>query len=216
MSNKFIIAFEGMDGSGKTTFSSLVSKELDKLGVSNRLWPIDSLGRITEEERANPELSFKYYINAIKTKLNTRYSGALLFDRYVPSATGYKYLRNDVSFEKGICFNLNNDYSEVIKPDLVIVLSAPTEVRRNRIIKKKIVDSYDLLSIEKQSVDFWQKFYTDIADNTFIFVDTNRSANLVLDEIMQQLSNRFTDDISNKVIQPASPNSFFIEECRKK
>lgn len=186
--NNLIIAFEGLDGTGKTLFSSIISDELDKLNVSNKRWPIDSHGTITTREMLDADLSYAYYVNSIRTRLAEATKEVLIFDRYLPSALGYQKLRKSsfgsMVFAKS---ELNKIYQSIVKPDLTIVLHSSEKVRRKRVLSKPTVDQYDIDSLEIKNKNFWCDFYSTIIDESVIFLDTTRSKEDITREILKEI-----------------------------
>ena len=186
--NNLVIAFEGLDGTGKTLFSSLISDELDKRDVSNKRWPIDSLGTITPREMRDADLSYAYYLKAIRTRLAEAPREVLIFDRYLPSALGYKNLRKSSSSPMVLAKSeLNKLYQNIVKPDLTIVLHSSEKIRRERIFSKTIVDQYDIDSLETKNRDYWQGFYSNIVDDSVLFFDTAGNKEDITREILKEI-----------------------------
>lgn len=183
MPRNFVIAFEGMDGTGKTKFSQLFSGELKKIGIPNTCWPIDSLGEITRKQELDPDLSFEYYISSLALRLESKSTDVMVFDRYAPSALGYLWLRKSRVIDSRINRELDLIYTKIIRPDMVFVLESSESMRMSRILQKKLADRYDLLSLDQRVVGFWKSFYNKVSDNSFTYLDTNRNETLVLQDI---------------------------------
>jgi thymidylate kinase len=190
MQHRLVIAFEGLDGTGKTKFSKIVSEELGAIGVDNSLWPIDSFGKITTEESSSPDLSFKYYVNSLISRVSLDSGNLLLFDRYVPTALGYLYLRKKLEINSKIKSEIRTIYLKLAKPDLVFVLNTPESIRLQRISKREVTDNYDLLSMDEESVKFWNYFYKEVSDSTYVFIDTSRSERSVIEDIKRNIFNK--------------------------
>ncbi|WP_278381885.1 hypothetical protein [Pseudoalteromonas distincta] len=200
--SKIIIALEGMDGSGKTFFSSLISNELHKLGVVNKCWPIDSLGCISESERNDPDKSYNYYVNSIRARLIEPENQVLIFDRYIPSALGYKDLRKRKKNSKKITnYHLNMAYKKIKKPDLTVVLFTDEDIRKKRVLEKSFIDHYDIESLKKDRVIYWNQFYNHIAGKSTIFLNTNNCKKMIVARIIEHLIPILKNKISNTSIK---------------
>lgn len=141
---KFIV-FEGLDGSGKGTQISLLSKVLSEKGISvlETAEPTQSAtgGLIRDtlagyQKRTAYELAALFLTdrifhntsaNGIKNMLDSGIT--VICDRYYYSSFAYQGIDTDLKW----VMNMNLNCPEIIKPDLCIFLDVPTEQCDERI-----------------------------------------------------------------------------------
>jgi thymidylate kinase len=194
MNNIKVIAFEGIDGVGKTLFSSLLYSKLLSLGYNVELWAIDSHNKITKREANCPKLSYKYYINSMVLRLNEskNTNKILIFDRYILSAHGYKYLRE----KKNVTSRKYNIELEKIyfngfkKADLTFILTTPLHIRKRNILNKELIHQYDLDSLNIKNITFWEQYYKYTSDSTSIHLKTNMNIDIVEKNILSIVNSK--------------------------
>jgi thymidylate kinase len=191
-----IIAFEGLDGSGKTTIAKMISSEFKMEYRSSYLEEMLNLDDINF-------FRMKKRINGCDNSIEIR---SLLFLSSI--LYGYSNLKEDVCFDRNILSEYlfdGNESTEVFFdaviskgycPDLTIILYASDEERRKRIIKRNPNDS-DLgkcsLGDEKYSkmIEFAERKKLN-----YVVISQD---NLSLEEVYEKVKKIVTDYIiSNK------------------
>lgn len=190
MSYKKLIVFEGLDGVGKTKFSTLLKDFLSQNNINVSLWPIDSHYSITKKEQECPQLSFKYYLESLEKRIVNNTSEFIIFDRYIASALGYRLLRNNkMNINKQELLELDRLYNKLCKPDITFLLTAPNDRRKQNILLKENIDSYDKNSLSDKNTLFWNGYYESIADESFSHINTDCNENNVLKNLIQIVKN---------------------------
>jgi len=186
MNKNFIIAFEGLDGTGKTKFSNLLKQALEENNISTIIWKIDSHSRITLRQKNSPLLSFKYYIKSIKNRINnnSRKNNIIIFDRYLYTALGYRTLRNNERITFLLNYELRKLHKILIKPEIVFLCKTTEELRKKNIYQKKNIDFLDIDSLNKKNINFWNNFYTFIDNKNFYSLDTSLHESKVLENML--------------------------------
>jgi len=185
INDSILIAFEGLDGVGKTKFSTLVKTKFSKEYENILLLPIDSHNQITKKEEEDPYLSFSYYLNSLSKRLIKNKNKFIIFDRYIDSAYGYKLLRtNQTYFTDKALLELNYLYDKLRKPNITFLLTTSNKRREKNIFSKKKVDSYDIDSLKYENILFWNNYYSHIFNETFFTINTNRNEYDVLKDII--------------------------------
>ncbi|MCL2360965.1 MAG: dTMP kinase [Defluviitaleaceae bacterium] len=203
MKKGIFIAFEGLDGSGKTTQFNAIKNKLAKIGINciGEKEPSDRnpIGLLLQDIVRNIGLTvspismaklfsvdrYEHVINNIKPCIDS--GGHVLIDRYVFSSFAYQGL--DLNFED--IFHYNRDAIELLMPDITIFVDVAPEVCLERInnnrIRKELFDD--------NGVDLRERFFDafermkDTAK--VLIVDGNRSADAVTDEIWDVIGPRF-------------------------
>ncbi len=188
MSSKKIIVFEGLDGVGKTKFSTILQNLLLKSNINVSLWSIDSHFNITEKEKNSPHLSFNYYIESLEKRLLSDNNKYIIFDRYIPSALGYKLLRDgNQKNANDILEELNKLYERLIKPDITFLLTTPHKRRKKNIFLKETIDNYDRNSLDYENIIFWNEYYKLISDESFFNITTNLSEESITNTLLNYI-----------------------------
>jgi len=154
----FLIAIEGIDGSGKTTQSKLLLDALSKKGFKTLLSHEPTEGKFGEEIRkklrcndVSPEEAYELFVkdrkehvkNKIKPALNS--GKIVIVDRYFISTIAYQGAA-------GIPINkIIKDHKQFAPfPDLVVILDLPVEEAIKRLSNKR-KDSFE------NNIDFLRK-----------------------------------------------------------
>ncbi|HEX4774916.1 MAG TPA: dTMP kinase [Candidatus Saccharimonadales bacterium] len=162
--NGFLIAFDGIDGVGKTTQLQMSKAELESAGytvmVKRNLGgtPIgDALGEIMLQPLPRPPLTDVYISAAIQAALiesigAERAKGSIiLLDRSPLSLVAYGVFGSGADAEVG--WQLANSGMQELRPDLVIVYNAPLEVARQRLSRTGKHPDY----FESKPPDFFER-----------------------------------------------------------
>lgn len=201
------VTFEGPDGSGKTTISSLVEKKLSNLGYST-LYTREPGGiGISEEIRdiildtKNTNMDIRtealLYAASRRQHLVEKIIPALndniivICDRFVDSSLAYQGYARNIGIDE--VMHINEFAIEGLLPDITVFLDISAEEGLNRIKGRNHKDRLDL-----ESVDFHNKVYEgyQIVLNRFKermrVVDAEKSIDEIVDEavsiIIQELS----------------------------
>ncbi len=146
-----IIAFEGIDGSGKKTQISLLNKNLIKEGYETFLISFPSydtqIGKIIREILIGERKFNPYLLQLLNTanrwekldiiKENLEKNKIVLIDRYIYSGIAYGIANN---LPKKWVFSLEQGLP---KPFITILLDIPAEEAIKRILKTKEPDKYE-------------------------------------------------------------------------
>ena len=142
------IAFEGLDGSGKTTQCRAICSKLNRMGFACKAEkeptdqnPIGKLARDVIERRVNvaPHTlamlmaadRYEHVLNDIKPRIEQ--GEHVLVDRFVFSSFAYQGL--DCTFEE--IYALNKRVLDLLMPDLTIFIDTPPEACLKRIHRSR-------------------------------------------------------------------------------
>ncbi|HOJ49930.1 MAG TPA: dTMP kinase [Spirochaetota bacterium] len=185
------IVFEGIDGSGTTTISKLISKEI------NSEWdkePTDSeigiiiRGILSEHKPINPITLLQLFIadranHQDKINKFLKSGKSIVLDRYIPSTLAYQ----GITFEINDLYNLNKNF---IKPDIVFYLDISPEVGMERKKKQKgtleLYEDIDVLKKVYEKHIFSFQFLQKEGWNIY-FIDANRSIDEIKKEVLNKL-----------------------------
>ncbi len=198
-----LIAFEGIDGSGKTTQVNLVVEELKRLGkkVIFTKEPTDrEIGKLIRKvlsgEVKIPPIALQYLFSADRTVHQEeiirflKEGNLVITDRYF--WTGVAYAVADMQDAKAdiylSSFSVLSHYNRFIVPDVTLYLDVKPAEAVNRIKgSNKHNDIYD----KKEKLNLIYRSYTDLV---------NRFADLFTIINGQQTQEKVTEDILNKII----------------
>lgn len=203
---KMLIAFEGIDGSGKTTQTELLSKRLDKEGVANVILREPggtSLGEGIREillHRADLKISpiaeFLLFSASRAQLTNERLlpllnSGkVVLVDRYFYSSIAYQ------GFGRGIpvsdITSVNHFATQNVIPDVVFLFTLDMETAlERRSLSGKAADR-----MEKGEIEFFRRVIDGFAycareePERFISIDGREPIDSLSEKIFQDVMNR--------------------------
>ncbi len=180
-----LIAIEGIDGSGKTTIASYISKILKERGYDVIVLkePSDSeYGRKLKElnKRLPPEEECKLFLldrieDVKKNILPALKSGKIvIMDRYYLSNVAYQSARG-LDPEK-----IRRDNEKIApKPDLTIILDLDPEIALERIKNRGKPSPFEGLEYLRKVRENFLKF----ADNNSVIIDASRD----LDEVKKDV-----------------------------
>lgn len=145
-----LIAFEGIDGSGKTTQIKILSERLMKLGIHyyTTMEPTDGpigtlihqmlIGRINMDKRIVGPLivadRFDHLLNDTNGILNKINNGThVITDRYYFSTYAY----NSIDMSLDWVIDMNKEVKKILSPTITIFIDIPPNVAMERIHKNR-------------------------------------------------------------------------------
>jgi dTMP kinase len=204
MKNSFI-AFEGIDGSGKSTQVKILSDNLKKAGHKVYVTceptnsPIGSVIRniFSHRMEADHRTIAALFVadrldhllnktNGILKKMEEGYT--VITDRYYFSS--YAYHGTHMSMDWVI--EANSLSAELLRPDLNIYIDIPPEVSMHRLAKgRNSMDLYETLENLKQVRACYLEAFAKLGARESIFsVDGNRESDQIAREIWEQVASR--------------------------
>lgn len=132
--NKFIV-FEGLDACGKTTLSSLYSKEVNTI-VHNAVVPEAYDLRKVIDSYESKESAFLFFLlnNLLKSRevANVSNDEGIIFDRYVFSTLAYQLIMLGEDVVKNI-FDTLKINEKILLPELIVFVKADIDTIKKRI-----------------------------------------------------------------------------------
>ncbi len=186
------ITLDGVDGVGKTTTCELLSKSLNAILFKSPSEPFQSTRYIVDTD-INPLTRYFFFRAANQSdskKIEALISAGntVICDRYVFSTYAYH-----VAMDKRV-----NDIFEktgLMEPDISILLSAPSNIRRERIKSRKLENpSYDrLLENNYKYQNKVQRVFKKLA---MFEIDTEQNTPAQVVDIIIERINLFLSDAS--------------------
>ena len=198
MSKKIVIAFEGIEGSGKTFHINNVSKYLKKKKIPHIKLREPGGSKNSEKIRnliLNNKSDFKkntdllLYLAARSENIEylKKYykKKIILLDRFTDSTIAYQHFGMGVNLE--ILNKVNNHLLKSFKVDFTFLNTVSEKNMKKRLKKRKKLNRYD-----KFKIDFYfrvQKGFLKIAKNkkNYRIIDSNRSIEINKDEIVNKI-----------------------------
>lgn len=198
------IAFEGIDGSGKTTQSAILTKRLREEGIScyTTMEPTDSpigslihqimTGRIKTDNRAIAGLfvadridHLMNDVDGILSKINA--GTTVITDRYYFSS--YAYNSVDMSMEWVI--KANEQSSRILKPNLTVFIDVTPDVALERIEKNRAhKELFEKKSrLVKVRENYFKAFETLKDEENYVIIDGSRAQERVAEDVWKAVSN---------------------------
>ncbi len=182
----YLIAVEGIDGSGKTTIANFIKEELLKLGIPAVVLkePTDGkYGKIIKEseKRFDPEKELELFIldrkeDVEKNILPTLNRGiSVVMDRYYYSSVAYQGARG---IDPEEILKMNESIAPV--PDLTILLDVDPEIALKRIENRKKLTPFEDLDYLKKV----REIFLSIKRPEIRIVDASRNLDDVKDEVI--------------------------------
>ncbi len=195
------VAFEGIDGSGKTTQIKLVVEELKKMGkkIYSTQEPTDEptgklIRQILSGEIKVPPVALQYLFNAdraihlekIKQLLQDEY--IVITDRYFWSSVAYATADMQANTDLYLSvYSILSFYNRFIVPDITVYLNVKPDVAVKRIEKSaKHKDIYD----KKEKLDLIYMSYADLIQRFaefFTNINGDQAEEKVTQEILEKI-----------------------------
>lgn len=194
------VTFEGIDGSGKTTVSRLVTESLRAKGHTvyltsepTKTWLGDAVRHAYADDVGAIAESFLFladraaHLTDIRAHLEKR--ELVLCDRYADSTYAYQGARLEGLLKDPIRFLQRASESWVLRPDLTILLRIPAELARKRIEgRPNLIRFEDLAFLKKVAAN-----YDRLArSRRFVVLDGARSADAVTHDAISAIQRRLT------------------------
>jgi dTMP kinase len=202
MKNLFI-AFEGIDGSGKSTQVKLLAEKLTEKG--HKIYttheptsgPVGKMirdifnHRMESDQRTIAALfvadRLEHLLNKTDGILKRLAEGyTVITDRYYFSSYAYHSVHVDMDW----VIALNREATKLLRPDLTIYIDISPEVSMQRIQKgRESVEMYETLENQKQVYAMYEKAFELEKDHEMVFrVNGDQSAEKISDEIQEGIS----------------------------
>lgn len=202
MRNNLFIAFEGIDGSGKSTQAKLLAERLAGMGqkIYTTFEPTDSLigsmirnimkGRINADHKTIAALfaadrldHLLNEVNGIVKKLKEGYT--VITDRYYFSSYAYHGTHMDIDW----VIKANAMSAEILRPDINIFIDVPPETSINRIHNNRsTIELYETLdnlnTVRKKYFEAFDKLKHE--ENIFI-TNGDRSSETISYDIWNEV-----------------------------
>lgn len=197
MKNHLFIAFEGIDGSGKSTQASILAERLKSEGLSVYLTNEPSQGNIgrmirtilkgeeTLDERAIAALfaadRLDHILNEKDGMLKKLETEIVICDRYYFSS--YAYHGTHINMDWVISTNAMS--AEILRPDITIFIDvAPQESMKRITINRETVELYETLdNLTAVRTKYFEAFEKLKEDENVVIIDGNREKGEVSEAI---------------------------------
>ncbi len=149
------IAFEGIDGCGKSTQARVLAEKLKEFGkdvVLTREPGATKVGKVIREmlftTEIDPVTEVFLFASDRSSHINEVISPSLdagktvITDRYLLSSVVYQGIGKDVG--KDFVLNVNNPITKNFVPDLTIILDMPVDIALKRVQNANRFEKYDL------------------------------------------------------------------------
>jgi dTMP kinase len=202
MKKNYFIAFEGLDGSGKSTQVKLLSDKLKKEGykVYTTFEPTDSfIGKIVKDifkhkieadHKTIAALFLADRLNHLQNKINgilkqMEDGYTVISDRYYFSSYAYHGTHVDIDW----VIKANSLCADLLRPDLNIFVDVPPDICVQRLNKgRNSIELYEdlenLHSVKGKYIEAFDKL--EHVENIFI-TNGNRSPEIIFDDIWNKV-----------------------------
>lgn len=194
---KFIV-FEGLDGSGKGTQISMLSKTLSEKGISiyETAEPTQSAtGGLIRDTLAGYQKRTPYELAALfltdRIFHNTSANGikrmldlgiTVICDRYYYSSFAYQGIDTDLKW----VMDMNLNCPEILKPDLCIFLDVPTEQCDERMNSRQSREIFENIeTMNKIRSRFFDVFELLKENENILIVDASRDIEAVSKDVIE-------------------------------
>jgi len=203
MKKGIFVAFEGLDGSGKTTQFNAIKAKLSQMGVNcmGEKQPSDStlIGLIIrgilkklDGLSVSPVSLAKLYsvdryehiVNVVKPHIDK--GSHVLMDRYIFSSFAFQGLTS--SFDD--IYLYNQDAINLLMPDITVFIDTSPEICLERINTNRVGNElfdFEGIAIRERFFDAFER----MKDSNILIVDGNRPADDVTNEILGKLKPLF-------------------------
>ncbi len=205
MKEGMFIVFEGIDGAGTTSQTSLLAEWFNQKGIAaHRTWEPSQgkIGRLIREYLAGaldiPDLDRHYHSLALlfaadridhlarEVEPNLKQGACVISDRYVLSSFVYQSLHCNPDWVKEI-------NTEARPPHLTFLIDAPVEITMERIARRSLLESTEIYETAEQQEKIREK-YLDAARGLFSEHDI-----IIIDGAME------IEDVHKKVVSKLEP-----------
>lgn len=194
------IAFEGTDGSGKSTQIALLANALEEAGIRVALTkePTDAdIGKLLRSylkgERITDHRAIAPLFAADRLDHITAEGGILdllskgntvLCDRYYLSSYAYQGLDCDIDW----VIEVNRKARELARPDLHIFLDLPCEISMERVKNRGETEIFEQLEQQKRIRDNFYMLFEKLKDEeNILIIDASRSPEEIAKEIRSKV-----------------------------
>jgi dTMP kinase len=209
MKKDLFIAFEGIDGSGKSTQVKLLKEKLENAGlkVYTTCEPTDSpIGKIirdifTHKMEADHRTIAGLFVadrldhllnktNGILKKLDEGYT--VITDRYYFSSYAYQSPHMDLDW----VINANSLSANLRRPDLNIYIDISPELSIERINKgRNTIELYETLeNLQNVRDKYFEAMKLLKADEKVLVTDGNRLPDIISNEIWDKIAEQFSEN----------------------
>ena len=180
-----LIAFEGIDGTGKTTLLSHIKQRLEALGLivvafkepTNETVAGKNLRESYSKGRVSPEEELIWFMDDRTWNVQTRILPALaeekivLLDRYFYSTACYQGARLNNNWENILAENR----ARFPKPDLTVILDLPPEISLQRLSKdRRTLSSFEELQTLQTVRSLFLEIIRKNSIGNFLLLDSSR------------------------------------------
>jgi dTMP kinase len=196
------IAFEGIDGSGKSTQTKLLSERLTKMGQkvfttfepTNR--PIGSMirnimkGELKADHRTIAGLFVADRLDHLLNEDNgmikmLREGYTVITDRYYFSSYAYHGTHMDMDW----VIKANSMSAEILRPHVNIFIDVPPETSMERLENRGATELYETLeNLKNVRQKYYDAFNLLKQEETIIIIDGDHRPQLVADEVWKNVS----------------------------
>ncbi|WP_333784560.1 dTMP kinase [Thermocrinis sp.] len=188
----FIISFEGIDGSGKSTQSTKLYQFLKGLGLDVSLYRdpgsttiAEQLRQIVLENNLDPITELLVFESARSSLVwehilpDLRDGKIIIMDRFIDSTTAYQGYGREINL--GTVSILNHIACRGIKPNLTFLLNVSLELAMQRINNKK-TRFEDVHYLKRVREGYLQIFHSE-KERDIVLIDADRSEEEVFEDI---------------------------------
>lgn len=188
------ITFSGIDGVGKSTIITLVSKYLRDQGIEHVLQQEPSaFGRSKHIRKLVKEINFSSQatlclVNAARIEAIENYikpaleeGKHVLSHRWLPDSKAYHDYK--------LATELHNLMCDDFTPDLQIILDAPVPFCKERIKNRESSDPPDRFDLASDEDMEWRRtaFIRQGFEPGFVLIDTSKEIEFVIQEVLEQI-----------------------------
>ena len=196
------VAFEGIDGSGKSTITGLVAEKLKKDGYKVFTTHEPTNDRVASEDLVENRSAESYlklffsftedrFSHQLKIKEHLDNGEIVLCDRYLLSSYAYQGEVIQKMFEnRNEAIQWMGDVSRIItvRPDLNFLLDIDPAIALERISERKQITSFEDLGYLRSVRDF----YISLSSKDTILINASRPMRDVTEDVYRILRSRIT------------------------